>query len=80
MSGARASAAVAAPLDQQGHGGQVPELRGHQQRCAPPAIEGVGIHRARAAAPRENLRRPAVAALWDWVRREAATLRALSLG
>ena len=31
------------------------------------------------AAPRENLRRPAVAAFWDWVRREAATLRTRAL-
>jgi LysR family transcriptional regulator, glycine cleavage system transcriptional activator len=32
------------------------------------------------AAPRENLRRPAVAAFWGWVRREAATLRTRALG
>jgi LysR family glycine cleavage system transcriptional activator len=32
------------------------------------------------AAPRENLRRPAVAAFWDWVRREAATLRTRAVG
>jgi LysR family glycine cleavage system transcriptional activator len=32
------------------------------------------------AAPRENLRRPAVAAFWEWVRREAATLRTRTLG
>jgi LysR family glycine cleavage system transcriptional activator len=31
------------------------------------------------AAPRENLRRPAVAAFWEWVRREAATLRTRAL-
>jgi LysR family glycine cleavage system transcriptional activator len=32
------------------------------------------------AAPRENLRRPAVAAFWEWVRGEAATLRTRALG
>jgi LysR family glycine cleavage system transcriptional activator len=31
-------------------------------------------------APRENLRRPAVAAFWDWVRRETATLRTRAVG
>jgi LysR family glycine cleavage system transcriptional activator len=32
------------------------------------------------AAPRENLRRPAVATFWSWVQREAASLRHRALG
>jgi len=43
----------------------------------PPVLTGRAYY---LTAPRENLRRPAVAAFWDWVRRETATLRGRDMG